>query len=66
MYFSGVAKQIAASGYAVYAIDHPGFGLSEGLHGYVYSFEDIVDNVIEQFTIIKGRLITICSKFIDN
>ncbi|KAL1803354.1 hypothetical protein ACET3Z_032001 [Daucus carota] len=54
-FFEGVAKQIAASGYAVYAIDHPGFGLSEGLHGYVYSFEDIVDNVIEQFTIIKGR-----------
>lgn len=50
----GIAKQIAASGYGVYAIDHPGFGLSEGLHGYVSSFDDIVDNVIEQYTIIKG------------
>ncbi|KAI3749487.1 hypothetical protein L2E82_20100 [Cichorium intybus] len=28
-----IAKRIAASGYGVYAIDHPGFGLSEGLHG---------------------------------
>ncbi|KAK1386951.1 Caffeoylshikimate esterase [Heracleum sosnowskyi] len=54
-FFEGIAKQIASCGYAVYAIDHPGFGLSEGLHGYVSSFDDIVDNVIEQFTIIKGR-----------
>ncbi|KAK7828817.1 hypothetical protein CFP56_029937 [Quercus suber] len=29
----GIAKQIAASGYGVYALDHPGFGLSDGLHG---------------------------------
>lgn len=54
-FFEGIAKQIAASGYGVYAIDHPGFGLSEGLHGYISSFDDIVDNVIEQYTIIKGR-----------
>lgn len=54
MYVPGIAKHIASCGYAVYAIDHPGFGLSEGLHGYVSSFDDIIDNVIEQFTIIKG------------
>ncbi|KAK6122282.1 hypothetical protein DH2020_043902 [Rehmannia glutinosa] len=54
-FFEGIAKHIAASGYGVYAIDHPGFGLSEGLHGYVPSFDGIVDNVIEQFTIMKGR-----------
>ncbi|KAM7464332.1 hypothetical protein LguiA_032453 [Lonicera macranthoides] len=54
-FFEGIAKQIAASGYGVYALDHPGFGLSEGLHGYVSSFDDIVDNVIEQYTKIKGR-----------
>ncbi|EYU29987.1 hypothetical protein ABFS82_05G033900 [Erythranthe guttata] len=54
-FFEGIAKHIAASGYGVYAVDHPGFGLSEGLHGYVPSFEGIVDNVIEQFTIMKGR-----------
>lgn len=51
---SGIAKHIAASGYGVYAIDHPGFGLSEGLHGYVPSFDGIVDNVIEQFSLMKG------------
>ncbi|KAL8224358.1 hypothetical protein R6Q57_019833 [Mikania cordata] len=54
-FFEGIAKRIAASGYGVYAIDHPGFGLSEGLHGYVPNFNDIVDNVIEQYTKIKGR-----------
>lgn len=52
---SGIAKHIAASGYGVYAIDHPGFGLSGGLHGYVASFDGIVDNVIEQYKIMKGK-----------
>lgn len=55
---SGIAKHIAASGYGVYAIDHPGFGLSEGLHGYIPSFDAVVDNVIEQFTIMKGEIPT--------
>lgn len=54
----GIAKHIAASGYGVYAIDHPGFGLSEGLHGYIPSFDAVVDNVIEQFTIMKGEIPT--------
>ncbi|XP_073300012.1 caffeoylshikimate esterase isoform X1 [Primulina huaijiensis] len=54
-FFEGIAKYIASSGYGVYAMDHPGFGLSEGLHGYVPSFDGIVDNVNEQFKIMKGR-----------
>ncbi|KAI3502433.1 hypothetical protein L1887_30502 [Cichorium endivia] len=54
-FFEGIAKKIAASGYGVYAIDHPGFGLSEGLHGYIPNFGDLVDNAIEQYTKIKGR-----------
>uniref|UniRef100_A0A5B7APD6 Putative caffeoylshikimate esterase n=1 Tax=Davidia involucrata TaxID=16924 RepID=A0A5B7APD6_DAVIN len=54
-FFEGIAKRIAASGYGVYAVDHPGFGLSEGLHGYIPNFDDIVDNVIEQYTKIKGK-----------
>lgn len=58
-WLSGIAKKIAAAGYGVYAIDHPGFGLSEGLHGYVPKFSDMVDNVIEQYTRIKGMA---CSK----
>ncbi|XP_051146286.1 caffeoylshikimate esterase [Andrographis paniculata] len=54
-FFEGIAKHIASSGYGVYAIDHPGFGLSEGLHGYVPSFDGVVDNVIEQFILMKSR-----------
>ncbi|XAR52414.1 2-acylglycerol O-acyltransferase [Bertholletia excelsa] len=54
-FFEGIAKQIATAGYAVFAVDHPGFGLSEGLHGYIPSFDDIVDNVIEQYRKIKGK-----------
>ncbi|KAA8529155.1 hypothetical protein F0562_034046 [Nyssa sinensis] len=54
-FFEGIARHIAASGYGVYAVDHPGFGLSEGLHGYISNFDDIVDNVIEQYTKIKGK-----------
>lgn len=52
--FSGIAKRIAASGYAVYAVDYPGFGLSEGLHGYIPNFDELIDDVNEQFTNIKG------------
>ncbi|CBI27011.3 unnamed protein product, partial [Vitis vinifera] len=54
-FFEGIAKQIAASGYAVYALDYPGFGLSDGLHGYISSFDELVDDVIDHYTKIKGR-----------
>jgi alpha-beta hydrolase superfamily lysophospholipase len=37
-------------------LDHPGFGLSEGLHGYIPSFDELADNVIEQYTKIKGSI----------
>ncbi|KDP29415.1 hypothetical protein JCGZ_18336 [Jatropha curcas] len=53
-FFEGIAKRLAVCGYIIYALDHPGFGLSEGLHGYIPSFDDLVDNVIEQYTKIKG------------
>ncbi|KAK4376451.1 hypothetical protein RND71_002747 [Anisodus tanguticus] len=54
-FFEGIAKYIAAAGYAVYAIDHPGFGLSDGLHGYIPEFDGIVDNVNEQYVKIRAR-----------
>lgn len=54
-FFTGIAKQIAGSRYGVYAIDHPGFGLSDGLHGHIPSFDDLADNAIEQFTKMKGN-----------
>ncbi|XP_020265243.1 caffeoylshikimate esterase isoform X1 [Asparagus officinalis] len=53
-FFEGVAKRIAAAGYAVYAMDYPGFGLSQGLHGYIPSFDKMVDYVIEQYTVIRA------------
>ncbi|TQD71111.1 hypothetical protein C1H46_043352 [Malus baccata] len=54
-FFEGIAKRIAASGYAIYAVDYPGFGLSEGLHGYIPNIDELVGDVIEQFTNVKGR-----------
>ncbi|KAI4357811.1 hypothetical protein L6164_001735 [Bauhinia variegata] len=54
-FFEGIAKRIAAAGYDVYAMDYPGFGLSEGLHGYIPNFDDLADDVIEQYTQIKAR-----------
>ncbi|XP_028780488.1 caffeoylshikimate esterase-like [Neltuma alba] len=54
-FFEGIAKRIAGSGYAVYAMDYPGFGLSEGLHGYIPDFDYLVDDVIEQYRRIKAR-----------
>ncbi|XP_057962683.1 caffeoylshikimate esterase [Malania oleifera] len=54
-FFEGIAKRIAASGYGVYALDYPGFGLSEGLHGYIPSFDELVDIVVEHYRKIKGR-----------
>jgi acylglycerol lipase len=37
-------------------MDFPGFGLSEGLHGYIPSFDDLVDDAIEFYTKIKGMV----------
>ncbi|QCD89975.1 caffeoylshikimate esterase-like [Vigna unguiculata] len=54
-FFEGIARRIAASGYGVFAMDYPGFGLSEGLHGYIPNFDYLVDDVIEHYTKIKAR-----------
>lgn len=52
--FAGIARKLAISGYAVFAMDYPGFGLSEGLHCYIPSFDGLVDDVIEHYLEIKG------------
>jgi acylglycerol lipase len=49
----GIARKFASCGYAVFAMDYPGFGLSEGLHGYIESFDQLVDDVVEQFSKVK-------------
>lgn len=43
------------AGYAVHGMDYPGFGMSEGLHGYIPDFHALVDDVIEQYRAIKER-----------
>uniref|UniRef100_A0A0C9RI82 TSA: Wollemia nobilis Ref_Wollemi_Transcript_18737_1355 transcribed RNA sequence n=1 Tax=Wollemia nobilis TaxID=56998 RepID=A0A0C9RI82_9CONI len=54
-FFEGLAKKFAASGYGVFAMDYPGFGLSEGLHCYIPSFDRLVDDVIEQYSKIRAK-----------
>ncbi|CAN6293972.1 unnamed protein product [Urochloa humidicola] len=54
-FLDGVARKIASAGYGVFALDYPGFGLSEGLHGYIPSFDTLVDDVAEHFAKVKGN-----------
>ncbi|KAE8709328.1 monoglyceride lipase-like isoform X2 [Hibiscus syriacus] len=50
---NGIARKLASCGYGVFAMDYPGFGLSEGLHCYIDNFDRLVDDVMEQYTKIK-------------
>jgi acylglycerol lipase len=52
---AGIARRLALSGYGVFAMDYPGFGLSEGLHGYIPSFDLLVQDVIEHYSNIKAN-----------
>lgn len=52
-FVEGIARRLASSGYGVFGMDYAGFGLSEGLHGYIPSFDMLVDDVIEQYSKIK-------------
>ncbi|WOL18474.1 hypothetical protein Cni_G27270 [Canna indica] len=54
-FFEGIAKKLASAGYGVFAMDYPGFGLSEGLHGYIPSFDFLVDDIIECFSKVKEK-----------
>jgi hypothetical protein len=38
-------------------MDYPGFGLSDGLHGYIPNFDQLVDDVVEQYAAVKGSTI---------
>lgn len=51
----GIARKLASSGYGFFAMDYPGYGLSEGLHGYTPSFDKLVDDVIEHYSKVKEK-----------
>lgn len=51
----GLARAFAVAGYAVHGMDYPGFGLSEGLHGYIPNFDVLVNDVVEHYRSIKER-----------
>ncbi|KAL5743299.1 hypothetical protein ACOSQ2_026415 [Xanthoceras sorbifolium] len=51
----GIARKLASAGYGVFAMDYPGFGLSEGLHGFIPNFDRLVDDVIEHYSKVKGN-----------
>ncbi|KAG6777476.1 hypothetical protein POTOM_017299 [Populus tomentosa] len=50
---TGVARKLASSGYGVFAMDYPGFGLSDGPHGYFPSLDKLVNDVAEHYSNIK-------------
>ncbi|KAG0567170.1 hypothetical protein KC19_7G116000 [Ceratodon purpureus] len=54
-YAEGLARALAVAGYGVYGMDYPGFGMSEGLHGYIPNMGNLVDDIIEQYQTIKDR-----------
>ncbi|XP_057522218.1 caffeoylshikimate esterase isoform X2 [Amaranthus tricolor] len=54
-FFEGIARKLALAGYGVCAMDYPGFGLSDGLHGYIKNFDQLVDDVIEHYSKIKEK-----------
>ncbi|KAJ4707096.1 caffeoylshikimate esterase [Melia azedarach] len=54
-FFEGTARKLASYGYGVFAMDYPGFGLSEGLHCYIPSLDGLVDDVIEHYSKVKDN-----------
>ncbi|KAJ9682890.1 hypothetical protein PVL29_018756 [Vitis rotundifolia] len=54
-FVEGIARKLAVSGYGFFAMDYPGFGLSDGLHAYIPSFDELVDDVVEHYSKVKEK-----------
>ncbi|GAB2286713.1 hypothetical protein Dimus_021108 [Dionaea muscipula] len=51
----GSASRLAGAGFAVYGIDYVGHGRSGGLHGYIPSFDDLVQECSAHFRTVCER-----------
>lgn len=47
--------RLAKSGFGVYGIDYEGHGKSDGLQGYVNSFDALVDDCFDHYSKISGK-----------
>lgn len=52
--YMNVVNHFVPMGYAVYGMDHPGHGKSDGTRKYVDCFEDFIENVKAYFDRIQG------------
>ncbi|RVW32370.1 Caffeoylshikimate esterase [Vitis vinifera] len=59
-FVEGIARKLAVSGYGFFAMDYPGFGLSDGLHAYIPSFDVLVDDVMEHYSKVKEMSLDHC------